>query len=86
MRKIHYFETTGDAYDACQCDEKITNGDLLVIVPEKVVGIADTWPIAVTENHGVLHRPKEGYTVGDVKVDFIEPAADARELIAKLGW
>lgn len=28
---IHRFDGTGDAYDACQCDEDIKTGDTLVI-------------------------------------------------------
>jgi hypothetical protein len=28
------------------------------------VGIADTWPVAVTFAFGKLHAPGEGYTVG----------------------
>ena len=31
---IHTFDTTGDAYDSCQCDESIKNGDLLVVSRE----------------------------------------------------
>ena len=54
LNMIHHFQTTGEAYDACQCDETITSGDVLVILPEGVVGIADTWPVAVTLNHGNL--------------------------------
>lgn len=53
--KIHKFESTGDAYDACQCDENISTGDILIIENEQVVGIADTWPVAVTQRHESLH-------------------------------
>jgi len=53
---IHRFASTGEAYDATQCDSDIENGDVLVIAAEGVVGIADTWPFAVTENFGKLHR------------------------------
>jgi hypothetical protein len=60
---IHQFESTGQAYDACQCDENIKRGDLLLIVSERVVGIADTWPVAVTVNHGRLHIPADGWTL-----------------------
>jgi hypothetical protein len=28
---IHRFDNTGEAYDACQCDEDIKTGDMLVI-------------------------------------------------------
>jgi hypothetical protein len=64
MTKVHTFETTGEAYDACQCSDDIANGDTLLIPSEGVVGIADTWPVAVTFAFGKLHAPGEGYTVG----------------------
>ncbi|WP_287118322.1 hypothetical protein [Mesorhizobium sp.] len=58
--RIHFFDSTGDAYDMTQCDENIKNGDTLVIVDEKVVGLADTWPVAVTEHSGNLHILSDG--------------------------
>lgn len=58
--RIHLFESTGEAYDACQCDEDIKDGDVLVIESERVVGVADTWPFAVTVAHGNLHVLKDG--------------------------
>ncbi|MEV5264770.1 hypothetical protein [Streptomyces werraensis] len=53
--KVHTFNSTSDAYDATQCDEDIKDGDVLVIEPEKVVGIAYTRPFALTEHIGELH-------------------------------
>lgn len=55
--KVHTFSSTGRAYDACQGDE-IKNGDILLIPSEKVVGLAWTWPVAVTVEYGALHIPK----------------------------
>ena len=55
MTKIHNFDTTGEAYDACQCDDDINTGDVLVIDNENVVGLAWVWPFALTENSGKLH-------------------------------
>ena len=52
---IWQFDTTGDAYDACQCDERISDGDILWIPSENVIGIAGTWPVALTPNCGNLH-------------------------------
>jgi hypothetical protein len=49
------FDSTGDAYDATQCDDSIENGDALVIETEGVVGLAWVWPVAVTVNAGDLH-------------------------------
>jgi hypothetical protein len=53
--KEHTFDSTSDAYDAVQCDETIRNGDVLVIENERVIGLAWTWPVAVTVEHGALH-------------------------------
>lgn len=49
------FESTGDAYDACQVRDDIEDGDVLVIERERVIGIAYTWPFALTEEYGELH-------------------------------
>lgn len=51
---LHHFNTTAQAYDACQCsiDE---NGEILVIDNEPVVGVSSAWPVAVTVHHGALH-------------------------------
>lgn len=62
MIATHIFRSTGDAYDACQCDESIKRGDVLVIESEGVIGVADTWPIAVTVVNGNLHSLEEGAT------------------------
>lgn len=59
---IHYFNSTTEAYSACQCDESVSNGDLLIVLPENVVGIAHTLPFAVSDNSGELHSVCDGYT------------------------
>ncbi|WP_312937556.1 hypothetical protein [Stutzerimonas nitrititolerans] len=64
------FESSGDAYDATQCDVSIENGDPLVIQDEGVVGLAWTWPVAVTVKAGELHS-----VVGD-----------ATGVVADAGW
>ena len=56
----HYFSNSNEAYDACQIGEtdagvEVNVGDILIIHSEKVVGVCDTWPIAVTPIHGALH-------------------------------
>lgn len=55
MIPTHFFADSGSAYDATQCDERIKNGDTLVIVADGVIGIAGTWPFAVTVETGSLH-------------------------------
>jgi hypothetical protein len=57
---IRIFESSGEAYDACQCDDSIKKGDLLVIPSEDVVGLAGIWPIAITANNGQLHKLTDG--------------------------
>jgi hypothetical protein len=47
-RRHHAFATTGNAYDASQCDESIKTGDTLIVLPERVIAVAMTWPFAVT--------------------------------------
>ncbi|MER6367083.1 hypothetical protein ABT255_01665 [Streptomyces mirabilis] len=52
---IHHFDNTTEAYNAAQCRDDIRDGDVLVIETEKVIGIAWTWPFALTESFGELH-------------------------------
>ncbi len=54
-RRHHGFATTGNAYDASQCDEAISTGDTLIVLDEQVVAIAMTWPFAITVEAGKLH-------------------------------
>ena len=58
--QVHHFSSTGEAYDACQCDTRIRNGDILIVKDEQVVGVADAWPVAVTRHQGKLHGIKVG--------------------------
>jgi len=91
-RRHHAFASTGNAYDATQCDEAIRTGDTLVVLPEAVVGIAMTWPFAVTETCGKLHAlapPRPGENLADVaralhvsEVDF----RYAADLAHRLGF
>ncbi|MFI2031419.1 hypothetical protein [Streptomyces buecherae] len=58
--KVWTFHSTREAYDACQVREDIQDGDVLVIEQENVIGIAHTWPFALTEDSGELHTLKKG--------------------------
>ena len=89
MPTIHRFDSTGEAYDLCQCSEHIHKGDVLWIPSERVVGIADTWPIAVTTSHGKLHYTDDSAATTDYFVT--NPYAqdgllDAIELAQALGY
>ena len=84
-RRHHAFASTGNAYDATQCDEAIRTGDTLIVLPENVVGVAMTWPFAVTQAHGHLHalsEPRGAETLVDlarslhVSPDDFEHAAE----------
>lgn len=58
IRMVHYFDSTAEAYDAVQVGE-VERGHTLVIESERVVGLAWTWPIAVTPEVGGLHHINE---------------------------
>jgi hypothetical protein len=56
--RCHVFESGCACYHASQTLPEIENGDVLVILEERaspVVGVACTWPFAVTRNAGGLH-------------------------------
>jgi hypothetical protein len=57
MLKVLTFESTYAAYDAIQVAsaDEIAMGDVILIPSERVVGVADTWPVAVTLAYGSLH-------------------------------
>ena len=85
MPTIHTFDTTGAAYDACQAGEGITDGDILIVHSEGVIGVADTWPFAVTEKRGELHAIRASVADADFAAAAgIDPAriAEARRLAA----
>ncbi len=68
-RRHHAFASTGNAYDATQCDEAIHTGDTLIVLTEEVIGVAMTWPFAVTLAHGNLHALsalRTGETLADL--------------------
>jgi hypothetical protein len=77
------FGYTGEAYDACQCDNEVKNGDVLICRDEKVVGIAGCWPIAVTKESGNLHSFAEDATLFQVLGQF-EKDEDKDRALA--GW
>lgn len=60
--KVHEFEASGDAYDETQYNDELQDGDVLVVRPEGVIGVVETWPVAVTKNHGSLHSLRQDST------------------------
>ncbi len=82
-RRHHAFVSTGNAYDATQCDEAILTGDTLIVLAEQVVAIAMTWPFAVTETCGKLHAlspPRPGESLAEVACALRHAADLARRL------
>jgi len=55
LDRLHVHSSTENAYNATQCDDTHQRGDTLHVPAERVVGIVDTWPVAVTQEHGELH-------------------------------
>lgn len=91
-RRHHAFASTGNAYDASQCDEVILTGDTLIVLAEEVVAIAMTWPFAVTASCGKLHAlaaPREGETLADLARSLHVRTADfehAAAIVRRLGF
>lgn len=83
MIRIWAFDDTREAYDACQCREEIASGDLLLILSEGVVAVADTWPVAVTVQGGCLHHWKPGGWQG-AKPVLLRGAAKAMQVARQL--
>lgn len=89
--RVHVFETSGNAYDGVQTDDRIATGDLLLVMDEGVVGVAMTWPFAVTAEAGHLHQvaPKREDTFDQLATSLgVEPAAMMRaiSLARQLGF
>lgn len=62
MPQVHIFETTGEAYDGSQCRDDISNGDVLAVPSEGVVGVlVEAWPVAITKEHGAFHTYMPGW-------------------------
>lgn len=88
--RVHRFDSTEEAYDACMCDDSIKTGDVLLIEPEKVIGLAWAWPISLSKATGCLHRcrdeaPEEIMTAGK-RVFSDASIQKAWDLIKVKGW
>ena len=73
--RVHAFDTTGEAYDACQCRDDIATGDTLVVEKEGVVGIAWAWPVAVSAAAMDFHTVETASTITQL-VDSLACAND----------
>ena len=83
MATIHNFHDSGMAYDMCQCDENVKTGDILNITCENVVGLAHTWPVAVTINFGSFHAFKEDATEETIAGMFTREQVEAAITVAR---
>lgn len=54
MHRVHHFASSAEAYEASLDEGPVREGDILVIVTERIVGLASTDTIAVTIVHGAL--------------------------------
>lgn len=57
--KVHQCISSAEAYDAIQTGE-IPVGEVVVVQSEGVVGVSDTWPVAVTKARGSFHQISPG--------------------------
>lgn len=79
---IHLGGTTSELYDAIQCGE-IPGKEVIVSSEEGVVGISDTYPVAVTAECGELHTIVPGYNKTYLAEHGLQEAADAAIATAK---
>lgn len=55
--RVIEYATTEEAYDAAMSDDTITNGAVLMVRTEGVVGVLmNAWPVAVTAANGQFHH------------------------------
>ncbi len=88
-KRVHYFPSTTTAYNMCQCSMFIQDGDILSIPSEGVIGIADTWPFAVTRHRGSLHGVSnwgDPFFMGPMKESVEQARALAVSLNYPLPW
>ena len=80
MPAVHTFDSTREAYGASQCRDDISDGDVLVVPSEHVVGIlVSAWPCAVGTHHGEFHELTEGLDWSALPVDGPDQASDYSE-------
>jgi hypothetical protein len=58
------------AYNLSQGLPQTDNNAILYIPSENIVGVVNTWPIAVTKKAGHLHTPNDWKTIGNDKVSY----------------
>jgi hypothetical protein len=83
--RIHTFDNTTDAYNDTQTLESISDGDVLVVPSENVVGVlVEAWPVAVTAEVGQFHMIASRdalVTLGAMHQSRIQDAEDVARVI-----
>jgi hypothetical protein len=83
------YVSSAAAYDGCQTDRRVADGDTLIIERERVVGLAATWPVAVTVATGQLHSILQDGSVERLAADLHwerEQIVAAVDLALARGW
>lgn len=82
MYRVHYFDTSEAAHDACLDDGPcIEEGDVLAILSEGVIGLASTDPIAVTLDPGAL-RIVRPMAMDVLLAELVHGASQIRRAVA----
>ncbi|WP_242121179.1 hypothetical protein [Sphingomonas lacusdianchii] len=74
MYRVHHFDSSEDAYDACLAGKAVRENDVVVAASEGVVGLASTDPIAVTITAGAL-KAFPAMTREDLLAELVHGAA-----------
>ena len=70
LNNVFLYQSTSDAYDACMTGEdNVSHGDTLLIPSEGVVGLCETWPVAVTQEAGALHQVEDEVGIRNYQKD-----------------
>ena len=94
-RQTFTFPSTQEAYDGCMTGyahysdrnpiRTVRSGDTIIIPAEKVVGVCDAWPFAVSKKFGVLHTLNEGWADNSDQ-DGIDAVRHAQAISKEKGW
>lgn len=80
------FDCSRDAYDFTQACEDAADGDLMLIKNDKelIIGVVDTWPMALTKQAGKLHEQFEGELLDYLKANKLDRNLGAARDLASL--
>jgi hypothetical protein len=85
--RVIEYPTTAEAYDASQFDDTITDGTIIVIRAERVVGVlVGAWPVAVTPARGEFHALAVTPSVANEYAQYTGPWAHAVNLAEAMGF